>query len=96
MSGGSMNYVYSSIRSAADMVEDPEIADLLKDLSDLLHDEEWWMSADYAKERYLQTLAAFKRKWFTEDRNERLKTYVDEQILQLKSSLYSLLGKVQD
>ena len=47
MSGGSMNYICYQISDAANMTYDKEISELLKDLSKLLHDEEWYHSADY-------------------------------------------------
>lgn len=92
MSGGSFDYVYYRIREAGDMTKDKEIRDLLYDLADLLHDEEWYESGDYRKNQYLESLARFKKKWFKEDRKERMKKYIDEEFKTLKESLYSMIG----
>lgn len=55
------------------------------------------MSCDSSKETYLETLAAFKAKWFSGDRSERLKGYIDEDIERLRGELYALIGaKVVD
>jgi hypothetical protein len=92
MSGGSMDYVYARISEAAYYVHDKEIKELLKDLSELLHDLEWYESGDYGKDTYLKSLAEFKKKWFKDDRTERLKSYIDESLKVVKEELYALVG----
>ena len=92
MSGGSMDYIYSRVEDAACMTLDPEFAEMLRDAAKVLHDEEWWMSCDISKETYLETLAAFKAKWFCGDRAERLKGYIDKDIGKLREELYELIG----
>lgn len=92
MSGGSMNYVCYQVEDAASMTHDPEFAELLRDAAKVLHDEEWWLSCDTSKETYLETLAAFKAKWFCGDRAERLKGYIDKDIEKLREELYALIG----
>lgn len=92
MSGGSMDYVCYHVEDAASMTHDPELAELLRDAAKVLHDEEWWMSADTCKETYLETLAEFKAKWFGGDRDERLRGYIDKDIERLRGELYSLIG----
>ena len=44
MSGGSMDYCCWKVEEIADMELDYEIADLLNDLANYLHDEEWYRS----------------------------------------------------
>ena len=92
MSGGSMNYVYARISEAAYYVNDKEIKELLKDLSELMHDLEWFESGDYGKDTYLRSLAEFKKKWFKDDRTERLKSYIDESLKDVKEELYALIA----
>ena len=87
-----MDYVCYQVREAASMTHDPEFAEMLRDAANVLHDEEWWLSCDTTKETYLETLAAFKTKWFCGDRTERLKGYIDEDIEKLRSELYALIG----
>ena len=72
---------------------DPEIADLLKDLADYLHDEEWWLSSDYDRNDWAASLARFKQKWFREDRSSRLRGYIDERIATLRKELITMIGE---
>ena len=92
MSGGSMDYICYKVDEAASKCEDAEMKDLLRDASKVLHDQEWWWSSDYSEEDYRETLAKFKAKWFSGDRSERLKGYVDESMDRLRGELYSLIG----
>ncbi len=92
MSGGSFDYIYCRVLEAADLTKDKEIAELLGDLAKLLHDEEWYESADYSEDQYLKTLSEFKRKWFKQDREIRLKGYIDAEIEKIKKDMYSLIG----
>ena len=92
MSGGSFDYICYKIKDAARYAEDKEISELLYDLADLLHDEEWADSGDYSKDKYLNSLEIFKKKWFGSNREERLKNYVDDSIQKLRDELYELVG----
>lgn len=96
MSGGSMNYIYDQIYEASILASDPEICELLKDVSKVLHDEEWWKSADYGKDTYLKSLAEFKQKWFKTTREERLKDYIDRELEKQREALYGLIGLDDD
>ena len=73
MSGGSFGYIYSKLDEAAYLTHDKEIKDLLIDLSELLHDKEWYFSGDFREEQYIKSLAKFKKKWFKDARKDRLK-----------------------
>jgi len=96
MSGGSYGYIYSRLEEEClGRMYDEEMNDLIKDLCDVLHDLEWWRSCDCSEEHYRDTLAKFKAKWFTGDRQERLKGYIDEKIGFVRSELYSLIGEPQ-
>ena len=92
MSGGSMDYVCYQVESAASMTHDQEFAEMLRDAAKVLHDEEWWQSCDTSKETYLETLDAFKAKWFCGDRTERLKGYIDKDLEKMREELYALIG----
>lgn len=97
MSGGSYGYIYSRLEEEClGRMYDEEMNDLIRDLCDVLHDLEWWQSSDSSEERYRNTLAKFKAKWFRGDRQERLKGYIDEQISIMRSQLYSLIGESQE
>jgi hypothetical protein len=92
MSGGSLDYVCYRVEDAANRCPDPEFSDLLKGVADVLHDMEWWMSADIGEEEYLETLGKFKRKWFGGDRAERLRGYVDEELELCRERCYRIVG----
>lgn len=94
MSGGSMDYICFRVEEAASMCDDVELADLLRDAANVLHDEEWWESGDYNENRYRESLAEFKAKWFKGNRADRLKGYVDKEIERCQKRCYSIIGPV--
>ncbi len=67
MSGGSMDYVYLHIKEAAELTEDETITQLLMDLANVLHDEEWADCGDISDAKYQDTLLKFKRKWLKQE-----------------------------
>ena len=92
MSGGSYNYIYSSLQEACcGYMYDPEMNDMIKDLCKVLKALEWWQSADWGEEAYRKELSRFKNKWFKKERTDRLKKYIDEQIGTVKTQLYAML-----
>ena len=94
MSGGSYNYIYSTLlNECAGAMYDAEMNDMIKDLAEVLHDLEWWKSADSSEDKYRATLARFKEKWFKGNRKERLKGYIDDQIGIVRNQLYALIGE---
>lgn len=97
MSGGSYDYIYSKLEEQCEgRMYDAEMNDLIKDLCKVLHDLEWWDSGDTSEEQYRTTLTKFKAKWFKGDRQERLKSYIDEQMGIVRNQLYSLIGEPQE
>ena len=65
MSGGSFDYMYQKILEQYEgSMLDSELEELLVDFCDLLHDLEWFESADIGEEDYRKTVADFKLKWF--------------------------------
>lgn len=94
MSGGSYNYIYSTLwNECGDSMYDAELNDMISDLCDVLHDLDWWQSGDIGEEQYRQTVSKFKKKWFEGDRQERLKSYIDSQIGIVRKELYQLIGE---
>ena len=94
MSGGSYDYIcYTLEDECKGAMYDEEMNDMIKDLVEVLHDLEWWQSGDSSEEKYRETLAIFKKKWFHGNRKERLKGYIDEQIGIVKRELYALIGE---
>lgn len=92
MSGGSYNYIYSKLlEECGGQMFDPEMDELITDLSEVLHDLEWWQSGDISETKYRTTVFNFKRKWFHANRNERLRKYIDEQTKLVRDRLYKIL-----
>lgn len=93
MSGGSHGYIYSRIEEElGGQMQDAELNDLVEDFVKLAHDLEWMDSSDISPERYRETVAAFKQKWFAGDRTERLRGYIDEATDRLREEMYALIG----
>lgn len=64
MSGGSFNYEYCKIKELyVGEMQDADLDEMMKDLCNVLHDLEWWQSADYDEETYRHSTQAFKQKW---------------------------------
>lgn len=79
MSGGSLNYFCSHLQEHAGDFEDAELDELVKDLADLFHDREWYLSGDTGEGDWNEARDAFKAKWFTEHgRQERIEAYLAE------------------
>ena len=91
MSGGYLDYICYELNDIVDRINDREIKDLIKDLADLLHDYEWWQSGDYGSETYYKKLDEFKAKWFGDNRNERLKDYLNTALDEVKAEINKLL-----
>ena len=93
MCGGSYDYMYSRIEDYyVGHMKDIELNDLMKDIVELTHDLEWADSGDTSDEDYFETVKKFKDKWFKQSRNERLKTYIDNELNRTQKELYNLIG----
>lgn len=94
MSGGSYEYIYSKVQNECEgRMYDAEMNDFIKDFANVLHDLEWWQSGDSSEDRYRETLAEFKSKWFGGCRDKRLKGYIDERVNEVRKELYQMLGE---
>ena len=91
MSGGSMDYLCYKIENQLPYVDDLEVKDLMTDLAELMHDLEWWQSGDYGRDTYEETLSKFKAKWFGDNRNERLKEYINTSLDGIKAEIDKLI-----
>lgn len=77
MSGGSLDYFYSTLEDHVGDFGDKELDDLVKDLARLFHDREWYLSADTGVGSWRESRDKFKKKWFTEHgRQERIEKYL--------------------
>ncbi len=95
MSGGSRGYISCKIdEELVGRMFDPELDDLMNDVSILAHAVEWYESGDTCKAKYDETVAWFKKKWFQEPRDKRLREYIDREVGKLKDELYTMIGGV--
>ena len=94
MSGGSHDYLYHRVEEEyVGRMHDKELDDLMQDIVTLLHDLEWYDSADTGEEEYRRTVSAFKAKWVKGDRCERLQGYIDEEIKAATDRLIKMLNE---
>lgn len=94
MSGGSCNYICFKIEEElCGRMKDAELNDLMKDIADLAHALEWYLSADTSESTYREKVQEFKEKWFESNREERLKGYIDESLDKLRKEMYDLIGR---
>ena len=79
MSGGSLDYFYSELERHAGDLGDKELDDLVKDLSKLFYEREWYLSGDTCEGRWVEARDAFKKKWFSKySREKRIDKYLEE------------------
>lgn len=89
MSGGSLNYFCHSLEEHIGDFEDRELDDLVKDLAELFHDREWYLSSDTCEGAWREARDRFKEKWFTDyGRKERIEKYFQ----QMASEVFDSLG----
>ena len=95
MSGGHWNYIDQDFKNElfdyeetpTNIVEDMEISELIFDVLTLLHDYDWYISGDTGRESYLEAKKKFKYKWLKGDRNERLKSMLNNRIDEVVAGL---------
>ena len=94
MSGGSFGYMYNQIEEIyRDEFDDVDMNEMLHDFCTVLHDLEWWKSADYGEKQYRDSVKSFKKKWirgYNNETNSRIETFkanllksVEEQLKKL-------------
>lgn len=94
MSGGSCNYIcYKIEEELCGRMQDAELNDLMKDIAELAHSLEWYLSCDTGEDTYKEKVSEFKKKWFGSDREDRLKGYIDESLDKLRKDLYDMIGR---
>lgn len=93
MSGGSHNYLYSTIEDTyRNDLEYPILEDLLKDFCKVLKSLEWYRSGDTCKETYDKDVKAFINKWFKADKVAKIRAK-SEVIKQLEDYLTKMKEK---
>lgn len=89
MSGGSLDYFYCQLQEHVGDFGDKELDELVKDLAQLFHDREWYLSADTCRGDWVEARDAFKAKWFTGNcRQERIEAYLED----IKAEVFDAFG----
>lgn len=89
MSGGSLNYFYTQLQEHIGDFGDKELDELVKDLADLFHEREWYLSGDTGSGDWNEARDYFKAKWFTDlCREDRIIGYLDE----IKRETLAMIG----
>lgn len=96
MSGGHFGYVeeqlkfeiFGACNKPQNEFEDAEISELVWDVLNLIHVFDYYICSDYGEEKYLKAKQDFKNKWFTDNREDRVKRIIDETVEKAKQDLY--------
>ena len=97
MSGGSLNYFYGQLEDHVGDFGDKELDELVKDLAELFHDREWYLSCDYGIGTWNEARDAFKEKWFTKHgRQERIEKYLVEFTNEVRESFGLVKGRCKN
>lgn len=87
MSGGSLDYFYYRLEDHVGDFGDKELDELVKDLANLFHDREWYLSGDYGIGDWNEARDAFKEKWFTQHgRQGRIENYLSDLASEVRES----------
>ena len=87
MSGGSLDYFFYRLEDHVGDFGDKELDELVKDLAELFHDREWYLSGDYGIGDWNEARDAFKKKWFTQHgRQERIENYLSDLASEVRES----------
>lgn len=88
LSGGSLNYFYAQLQEHEGDFGDKELDELVKDLAELFHEREWFLSGDTGEGSWNEERDWFKKKWFTkEGRKKRIDKYLSDAVEEIKKSL---------
>lgn len=74
-----------------DVLEDRELSEMLFDLLNLMHDFDWYKSADTGEEDYLKAKVGFKNKWLKNPRI-RVQRVIDSAVEDLRQEMYKTYG----
>lgn len=87
MSGGSLDYFSFQMENHVGDFGDKELDDLMKDLAELHHEREWFVSGDTGEGDWNEARDRFKRKWFSDNgRAARIEKYLAEISKEIRGS----------
>lgn len=91
MSGGSYNYLYSSVEEEyAGRMLDPEMDALIEDLVPVLRAVEWYVSGDIGETAYRAKVQAFKEKWLRGKNEDVVSDIITQKCDDLKERLLTM------
>jgi len=77
MSGGHWDYIQFKIDEIAEelnpniLIEERELGKLLKDLSKVINDCDYWKCGDYSEEDFVMSWKKFKDKWLKQQEQDK-------------------------
>lgn len=85
MSGGHFdcNYSYNDLFDFASIIRkerNPILADLVEDVSRLLHDYDWYKAGDTTRESWNKSWKSFQKKWLKSDLNDMVKQTIMNEV----------------
>lgn len=87
-----MDYLCYRVEEAANAMGDRELTELVKDVAELLHDREWYVSGDYGEDTWEESVRKFKQKWFDKPREKRLKALIEQIFDEAKQECLHMIG----
>lgn len=99
MSGGHWNYkdeelkdeMFNYSEKPTNVLNDIELSELVWDILNLLHDYDWFVSGDTGEEDWLASKVAFKKKWLSGSRNDRLEKLIEKRLQEVSDELRGML-----
>ena len=99
MSGGHFNYQDDRLKNEifdyedkpSNQFEDMEISHLVWDVLTLIHDYDWYISADTGRDAWLKAKRDFKKKWLKGDRSKLLEHIIDKRLAEVSKELKEVL-----
>lgn len=96
MSGGSYGYMFNRIEEEyVGRMFDSQLDNMMKDLVEVLHDLEWWRSADSDEKRYRESVNKFKKKWFRQTKID-VQKQIESEFEQTKNKLLKEFDYLND
>lgn len=93
MSGGALDYFYATLDDHARDLGDKELDDLVKDLSELFREREWYLSGDTGEGDWAEARYEFKKKWFTAMGRE---ARIDKYLADIRDELLKSFGMSEE
>lgn len=84
---GDDGFSKSRLAAKRNPFEDVEMSEMFWDMLCVLHSLDWYQSGDNCESTYRDDVEYFKKKWFGKTEEDRVKTIVDNAILNMKEDI---------